>query len=1070
MTARSAFVVVLLFLASLPISAQDKPKLNTRPAQDLSQEEAILQLHSTNIAFQNDGTSVEERTVRIKVQSAAGVEKYGILQLQYPQATSSLEIVYVRVQKSDGTTIETPLDSAQDMPSEISRVAPMYSDWRDKHLAVRGLAPGDTLEYQIRIHTTSPLAPGQFWYAYIFGGDSIVQDEELTVSVPAGRALLVKSNRVQPTITEANGRRTYLWKSAQLKAPAEHKDDLDWLQQHALGRLPAPDVQLTTFRSWAEVGQWFDGLMKDRTVVTPEIRAKVAELTQHAASDNDKITAIYDFVATHFRYISISFGIGRMQPHTAAEVFANGYGDCKDKHTLLATMLTAAGIDARPALINAQHQIDDSLPSPAQFDHMITFLPQKQGGLWLDSTSETAPAGVLLPPVRGKPALVIATTASRLVSTPMTSPTPPTDSFDADATLSPDGHLHGSVHWERRSDVEVTLRRVLRNLPRTKWDEVVQSVSYYTGFAGKVTDVTYSPLDDLTQPLKISYTYDREGYSAWRDGSTSPFLPHLTLPDLNKNSAGKMDIYLGEGTIVMHSKLTLPAGADLHLPPAVDLVQPFAEYHAQYSFTNNVLEATRRLTIKQPMVTADHYFDLQSFITKINDDQERSIPVGSEQAAFQLGGAVGQVANAMKDVTSTVPAAKDAFEKGLDEVRQRSFSLALNDFHHALELDPKMKGVWTAIAYTDLGMQQTEDALAAFRKEIELNPDYTPAYLSLGYSLMLLNRGEEAIAVWQQLEKAVPGNLAAPANLGQILYAKKRYAEAEAQYKIAFDGNPRSQNLAMGYGMAALKAGHTDLALATLKKVLDLNPSPEMLNDVAYELADNKVALDDALAWIQKSVQQQELETREFDIDHLRDDDLKTMTLLGPTWDSVGWIYYRRGQLPEAESWLKAAWQLTQDPTTARHLAELYTQQGNETEAKHMGRLANVAQAVLPSSDGPPRLMGRNGLPVVSPTRDDLSLTELSKSRLTKLTAFARTYDAEVFLLFAPGPKVEAVKYLDPADESPEATAALKTANYNVLFPTGSDARLLRRAVVSCGRDSGCSVTLLTPTMVKSVR
>ena len=49
----------------------------------------------------------------------------------------------------------------------------------------------------------------------------------------------------------------------------------------------------------------------------------------------------------------MSFGIGRLQPHTAAEVFRNQYGDCKDKHTLLQAMLAAEKIEAEPVLIDS---------------------------------------------------------------------------------------------------------------------------------------------------------------------------------------------------------------------------------------------------------------------------------------------------------------------------------------------------------------------------------------------------------------------------------------------------------------------------------------------------------------------------------------------------------------------------------------------------------------------------------------------------------------------------------------------------------------------------------------------
>ena len=112
---------------------------------------------------------------------------------------------------------------------------------------------------------------------------------------------------------------------------------------------------MTTFRSWEEVGHWYGELARSQAVVTPQIQAKAAELTKGLTSDEDKMRAMYDFVSTHYHYVSLSFGIGRYQPHPAEDVLENEYGDCKDKHTLLAALLKAAGYDAWPALINAQN-------------------------------------------------------------------------------------------------------------------------------------------------------------------------------------------------------------------------------------------------------------------------------------------------------------------------------------------------------------------------------------------------------------------------------------------------------------------------------------------------------------------------------------------------------------------------------------------------------------------------------------------------------------------------------------------------------------------------------------------
>jgi transglutaminase-like putative cysteine protease len=116
---------------------------------------------------------------------------------------------------------------------------------------------------------------------------------------------------------------------------------------------------------------------------------------------------LYGYVSTQFHYIGIAFGIGRYQPHSASEVLANQYGDCKDKHTLLASLLTAVGIPAYPALVSTTHDVDLDVPSPGQFDHVITVVPRGSGLTWLDTTAEVGPYQYLVPSLRDKRALAI---------------------------------------------------------------------------------------------------------------------------------------------------------------------------------------------------------------------------------------------------------------------------------------------------------------------------------------------------------------------------------------------------------------------------------------------------------------------------------------------------------------------------------------------------------------------------------------------------------------------------------------------------------------------------------------
>jgi hypothetical protein len=406
----SALSLIVVFLVpGMVAQAVSSPKPDASKV-DHSQEAFVIEQFSRKEKFENDGTSFREDAARVRIQSEAGVQQYGVLSFSYASGTGTFEIGYVRVRKPDGSVVETPAENVQDMAAQITREAPFYSDLHEKHVAVKGLSVGDALEFRIEEHTTKPLAPGQFWTDYRFTHDQIVLDEQLEISVPRDRTMKIKSSTVQPMIGEAGGYRTYTWRTANL----QHKDEknekreaTEQLWQRARGRQPQPDVLMSSFVSWEDVGRWYGSLQDERVKPTPEVVAKAAELTRNASNDESKLRALYGYVSTQFHYIGVAFGIGRYQPHGAAEVLANQYGDCKDKHTLLASLLAAAGIPAYPALISTSHEVDEDVPSPGQFDHVITVVPRQDGPVWLDTTTEVGPYQFLISPLRDKQALVV---------------------------------------------------------------------------------------------------------------------------------------------------------------------------------------------------------------------------------------------------------------------------------------------------------------------------------------------------------------------------------------------------------------------------------------------------------------------------------------------------------------------------------------------------------------------------------------------------------------------------------------------------------------------------------------
>src|ERR1700722_641909 len=131
-----------VFLLSMNAAAQ----VSSPKKVDHSGEAAIFQRIFNRARFENDGTSVEETEAVVLIQSEAGVREFGQLVFGYSSATEKLEIEYVRVRKPDGQVIVTPESTAQDFAPDFLKDAPMYTDYRQRHISVAALRPGDTLK------------------------------------------------------------------------------------------------------------------------------------------------------------------------------------------------------------------------------------------------------------------------------------------------------------------------------------------------------------------------------------------------------------------------------------------------------------------------------------------------------------------------------------------------------------------------------------------------------------------------------------------------------------------------------------------------------------------------------------------------------------------------------------------------------------------------------------------------------------------------------------------------------------------------------------------------------------
>jgi len=1039
------FIVLFLYLACaarIGFAGQDGSK-----DPDYSKESSIVTSTETHLHFAADGTSVRTQTTSIKVLSEAGVHTWGVLAFGYASENEHVDVHFVRVHKADGSTVATPPENVLDLPSEVTRVAPMYSDLKQKQIPVKALGVGDTLEFEIAYVEDKPLVPGQFWYSYSFTRDAVVLKEILELRVPRDKQPRIANADLKPVITEDGAEKVYTWTTSNTEPTKPTGTDVDTDDKKKAS------VQFSTFTSWQQMGGWYSKLAQPQVIVTPEIQAKADALVKDIPAGAARIEALYDFVSTHIRYISLSFGIGRLRPHAAGEVLENEYGDCKDKHTLLAALLKAEGIDAWPVLINSSQKLDEEVPSPGQFDHVITVIPQGKQYQWLDTTPEVAPYGMLMSVLRDKQALVMPPSAAAyLMKTPADPPFLSEDHLVMRGDLNSEGTFKGHGELTLRGDSEVIYREIFHYSARAKWQDVMQLISYRLGFAGEVSNVQIDDPDATRKPFHLIWDYERKKYGDWENRKILPPTGSIPINSINEEKEPKSPIKVGfPGTTIYTAELTLPPGSSMEAPANVDFKTEFAEYHAKYSIANGRFMTERRLIVlKQEVPIADwrKYVAFQKELEEDCNFMSTVITSGAEAPA--TSGKDNQDANALmqKAWEDLQEGRLDGGEDTLDKVRK---------------LNPHQTNLNADYGYVYLRRGKIEEALDAYRTELKEHPDNLRIARWFAQLLIRMKRDDEAIGVYETVLKITPDDVDATSELAHLLVDEQRWNDAQPVVEKAIKLRPDNVQVQIWYGQSCLHSGKEADGLAALKSAAEATDDPAMLSTIASALADAGKAPDVAVSAAHRAVTIIEEQTSRLSLESITNGQIKKMTDLAQVWDRMSWAAFKAGDLPLAEKYALAAWMLAQDPSAGDHLGQIYEKEGNAVLALDAYKLAKArGYPPVPGIDDRINALEKRTGHVNS--KSNTSADQLQNLRIIHLArAKSLSASADFLILFAGG-TVSDVKMLggDPAMET--YVNLLKQTKFNMTFPDAGLEHVVRQGILSCSvYDPNCMFMMMLP-------
>jgi Domain of Unknown Function with PDB structure (DUF3857)/Transglutaminase-like superfamily len=395
-------------------------------------------------------------------------------------------------------------------------------------------------------------------------------------------------------------------------------------------------------KQWQSLGQWTTQLESDRPVPSPEITAQTQQLIAQAPDFYSKLAAITSYIQKNIRYFIVSRGIGGLQANHAADIFRNRYGDCKDKTTLLISMLQVAGIKAFYVPVDDRRGVVDPKVPSLVGNHMITAIQlppdvkdprlmavvnAADGNRYLifDPTDERTPVGNLPSEEQGGYGLLAAGPSSQIVQLPVLDPAANGTDRSGKFTLDADGTLSGSVDTSRIGPAGADLRLLLKFTDEKERRDALET-SVALDLPGVVIDsFQFVEPDALSKPIELHYKVTAHQY-AHVAGPLLLVRPRvvgsesLHFDDKPRKVPFDLD---ATGRWRSSYDITLPAGYVVdETPDPVDIDMDFASYHASATAKGNVLHYEMVYTVRQVEIPANRAADFRKFELAILSDEK----------------------------------------------------------------------------------------------------------------------------------------------------------------------------------------------------------------------------------------------------------------------------------------------------------------------------------------------------------------------------------------------------------------------------------------------------------------
>ncbi|SRR6266567_495195 len=543
------------------------------------------------------------------------------------------------VKDKDGAEISLPkIDGSE-----------LITDVKDKVIQIPAPDPGNIIGYEYELEER-PLVLQEGW---TFQRKTPVGESHYSLQLPASweyKASFLNYPEVKPTQI---GNNQWQWTVRDVKGIRE-EEEMPPMPGVAGGMVvsffPPGGALGKGVDTWREMGAWYQGLTTGRLDASPELKQKAAALTASSPATLDKMKVLATFVQHDIRYVAIELGIGGMQPHPASDVFVHRYGDCKDKATLMSSMLREIGVDSYYVVINSERGsvVAETPANVEAFDHVIIAIklrdeikdpfliatmqhPKLGRILFFDPTNELIPFGQIGGYLQANYGLLVTPDGGELIELPKQPSAMNSIRRTARLTLDSTGKLQGEVEelrlGDRASSERWRLRTVTKDSDRIK---PIESLLAGSLSSFRITKASILNLDQTNQPFGFNYAFEAQNY-AKNAGNlllVRPRVLGVKAQAIMETKEPRLFPIEFEGPLQETDsfEITLPAGYEVDdLPPPVDADFGFASYRSKTEVKGNVIGYTRTFEVKELSVSVSKAEELKRFYRIIASDERNTV-------------------------------------------------------------------------------------------------------------------------------------------------------------------------------------------------------------------------------------------------------------------------------------------------------------------------------------------------------------------------------------------------------------------------------------------------------------